>query len=113
MLMLILTLYHRDAVSNFAGRRCFANTNVKVNLKGRNMGSDESSSALSDDLLKGADEIAEFLLGDGSKRRQIYHLAQRSSIPVFKLASTLCARKSRLLIWIEEQELHAMGHHRD
>ena len=59
---------------------------------------------LSDDLLEGADQIAEFLFGHSSKRRKVYHLAQTSRIPVFRLGSVLCARKSRLTAWIEEQE---------
>lgn|SRR5688572_30189851 len=53
---------------------------------------------LADDLLEGADEIAEF--GDWS-RRQVYHLAQTRRLPVFRLGSTLCARKSRIVTWID------------
>ena len=59
---------------------------------------------LSDDLLRGADEIAEFFFGSRSQRRKIYHLAETSRLPVFRMGSVLCARKSRLLSWIEEQE---------
>ncbi len=59
---------------------------------------------LGDDLLRGADAIAEFLFGDPWHRRKIYHLAQTSRIPVFRLGSTLCARRTRLVAWIEEQE---------
>ena len=59
---------------------------------------------LGDDLLRGADAIAEFLFGDPRHRRKIYHLAQTSRIPVFRLGSTLCARRTRLVAWIEEQE---------
>ena len=60
--------------------------------------------ALSDDLLFGAEEIAEFVFGDRKKRRQIYHLAKHKSIPVFRMGSTLCARRSKLIGWIEAQE---------
>ncbi len=56
------------------------------------------------DLLRGASEIADFLLGDKSLRRQVYHLAATSTLPTFKLGSMICARKSVLLKWIEEQE---------
>ncbi len=59
---------------------------------------------LSDDLLVGANAIAEFMFGDPHKRRQVYHLAQTGQLPIFKLSANLCARKSRLLDWIEEQE---------
>ena len=59
---------------------------------------------LSRDLLQGAAAIAEFMFGDRNKRRQVYHLAQNTSLPVFKLGATLCARRSTLLAWIEAQE---------
>jgi hypothetical protein len=58
----------------------------------------------SKDLLRGARAIAEFLCGDGKQRRMVYHLAATSNIPVFKLGSMLCARKSVLIKWIEDQE---------
>ncbi len=63
---------------------------------------------LSDDLLFGADTIAEFLFGDRGKRRQIYHLSQSGQLPVFKLGATVCARKSRLLHWIDQAETRAL-----
>lgn len=59
---------------------------------------------LSDDLLQGAGEIAKFVFGDRQKRRQVYYLAQTSRLPIFKLGITICARRSRLLAWIESQE---------
>ena len=68
-----------------------------------------SETRLADDLLRGADAIAEFILGDPAKRRQIYHLTQKGQIPVFKIGATLCARKSRLLLWIEQQEAEGTG----
>ena len=46
------------------------------------------------DLLRGADEIAQFLYGDPSQRRKVYHLAATSKFPAFKLGSMICARKS-------------------
>ena len=60
--------------------------------------------AFSQDLLRGADEIAEFLFGDRRARRKVYHLVTTSNLPVFKLGSMICARKSVLLQWIEDQE---------
>ena len=56
---------------------------------------------LSEDLLRGADRIAAYL---GTNRRQIYHLVQTGRLPVFRMGAKLCARKSRLLAWIEQQE---------
>jgi hypothetical protein len=63
-----------------------------------------SNPALATDLLRGADEIAEFVFGDPQQRRSIYHLAATSRLPVFRLGSLLCARRSTLLEWIAEQE---------
>jgi hypothetical protein len=56
------------------------------------------------DLLRGADEVTEFLFGDRKLRRKVYHLAATSNLPVFKLGAMICARKSVLLKWIMEQE---------
>ena len=66
------------------------------------------SGTLADDILRGANQIAEFLYGNRSERRKIYHLAEKSRLPVFRLGSVLCARKSRLTEWIEEQENRAV-----
>ena len=59
---------------------------------------------LADDILRGADQIAEFLFGDRGERRKVYHLTEKFRLPVFRLGSVLCARKSTLTTWIEEQE---------
>ena len=59
---------------------------------------------LSDDLLEGADAIAAYLYGSPEKRRKVYHLSRSSKIPLFRLGSMLCARRSRLKAWIKEQE---------
>jgi len=56
------------------------------------------------DLLRGAEEIAEFLYGNREVRRKIYHLFATSNLPVFKLGSTICARQSVLLKWVKDQE---------
>ncbi len=62
---------------------------------------------LADDLLRGAERIAEFVYGDRRHRRKIYHLVQTKRLPVFHLGSTLCARRSTLIAWIEDQEIKA------
>jgi hypothetical protein len=59
---------------------------------------------LADDLLRGADEIAGYLYGDSTQRRKVYHLAETSRLPVFRLGSKLCARRSILIAWIASQE---------
>ena len=66
--------------------------------------SDATVTEFSKDLLIGADEIAEFLFGDRKQRRRVYYLAARSNLPIFRLKSQLCARKSILIKWIEGQE---------
>src|ERR1700733_14258398 len=56
---------------------------------------------LANDLLRGADEIAEFLFGtSASGRRKIYYLAECTKIPIFRIGSVLHARRSVLLDWI-------------
>jgi len=59
---------------------------------------------LADDLLRGADEIAEFIFGTPESRRKVYYLAECCRLPVFRLGSMLCARRSILLKWIAGQE---------
>jgi hypothetical protein len=61
---------------------------------------------LADDLLEGASEIAAFL---GKSPRQVYHLTQTRRLPVFRLGSILCARKSRIVAWIEDQEAQTLS----
>jgi len=64
---------------------------------------------LPSDLLRGADEIAEFLLGDRNQRRRVYHLVETSRLPVFRIGSMICARRSVLLKWIADQEQRALA----
>ena len=63
---------------------------------------------LAPDLLRGAEEISEFLFGTRNQRRKVYHLAETSKLPLFRLGSQLCARRSVLLKWIAEQETRGM-----
>ncbi len=64
----------------------------------------DPSQGIADDLLRGADEIAEFIFGKKGGRRKIYYLAETSHLPVFRLGAVLCARRSVLLRWISGQE---------
>jgi hypothetical protein len=64
----------------------------------------EPDAEFAKDLLRGAEEIAHFLYGDSELRRKVYHLVATSNLPTFKLGSMICARKSVVLNWIEEQE---------
>jgi hypothetical protein len=63
---------------------------------------------LADDLLRGADELAEFIYGDRRQRRKVYHLGETSSFPLFRLGGMLCGRRSRIKQFIEAQEAEAM-----
>jgi hypothetical protein len=68
------------------------------------------SLCFSDDILQGAELIARFMFGDSpGGKRQVYRLATEVSapfrLPTFKMGSnTLCACKSSILRWIEQQE---------
>ncbi len=64
----------------------------------------DTSYELADDLLRGANAIATFVFGPGANRRKIYYLAETSHLPVFRLGSVLCARRSVLMRWIAGQE---------
>jgi hypothetical protein len=64
---------------------------------------------LADDMLRGGDAIAEFIFGERESRRKVYYLAESSRLPVFRLGSVLCARKSVLLQWISGQESRVRG----
>jgi hypothetical protein len=59
---------------------------------------------LAEDLLHGADEIAEFIFGKRGGRRKVYYLAECARLPCFRLGSMLCARKSVITAWIAGQE---------
>jgi hypothetical protein len=60
--------------------------------------------SLADDLLRGAEDIAEFLFGSKGERRRVYWLIERGQLPVFKLGETWFARKSSLISAIEARE---------
>ncbi len=56
---------------------------------------------LAADMLRGADDIAAFI---GMDRRAVYHAASHGKLPTFRIGAIICARKSTLLNWIEQQE---------
>lgn len=66
---------------------------------------------LADDILEGAEAIAQFLFRGtsdrqrGRNRRKVYYLAENSQIPFFRLGAILCVRKSVLLDFIAAQEI--------
>lgn len=69
----------------------------------------EYDAEFAQDLLRGAEEIAQFLYGERELRRKVYHLVATSNLPVFKLGSMICARKSVLLKWVKDQEERHAG----
>jgi hypothetical protein len=66
---------------------------------------------LADDLLTGAAAIARFVFGDEGERRRVYWLADTGQLPVFRIGSTLCAHKSRILRAVELHERAAVTSH--
>jgi hypothetical protein len=58
------------------------------------------------DLLTGAEAIATFM---GVKPRRVYHLTETGQLPVFRIGTTLCARRSTLRHWIEIMEQSALS----
>jgi hypothetical protein len=75
-----------------------------MNQNTRNTEASGVSQELAEDLLRGAYEIAEFIFGARESRRKVYYLAETSHLPVFRLGSVLCARRSVLMNWIAGQE---------
>ena len=67
-----------------------------------------SDLVLADDILEGADAIAEFLFGSKDDRRRVYYLSEASRLPVFRFGAVLCARKSTLMAYITSQENRAL-----
>lgn len=61
------------------------------------------------DVMKGAAAIAAFLFGESGRRREVYYLVERASLPVFKLGAMICARRSTLEGWIKGQEQRGMA----
>lgn len=59
------------------------------------------NSPLSADILRGAASIADYL---GFERRAVYHAVSKGSLPHFHIGETVCARKSTITAWIQEQE---------
>ncbi|MBP2294716.1 helix-turn-helix domain-containing protein [Azospirillum rugosum] len=61
------------------------------------------------DVLRGGEEISNFLYGTPESATLVYQLAREGRIPVFKIGRATCARKSTLLRWIEDQEQRKVG----
>ena len=61
---------------------------------------------LAADLLHGAEAIAIFVFGNIRHRRKVYYYASDAKLrlPTFRIGNVICARKSKLLEWIEMQE---------
>lgn len=58
------------------------------------------------DLLYGVPAIAKYLQ---LTTAQVYHLSSSGTIPTFKIAAKVCARRSSLQAWLVEQEAKANG----
>jgi len=53
------------------------------------------------DVLKGADEIADFL---GENRRAVFYAISKGKIPHYRIGQNLRARRSTLIEWMSTQE---------
>lgn len=56
---------------------------------------------IAQDIAYGAEAIAVML---GLTGRQVYRLSERARLPIFRIGGTICARRSTVMAWIEEQE---------
>ena len=63
-------------------------------MSNETQGDDET--VFSQQLLRGADEIAEYVFGHRKFRRRIYYLAEKTNFPCFRIGSRICALKSVL-----------------
>ena len=63
------------------------------------------------DILEGAGDIAAYIYGDREKRRRVYHAVANAGLPVFRIGSLICARRSTLVRWIADQEILAAKTH--
>jgi hypothetical protein len=61
-----------------------------------------------DALIVGAEAIAKVVYGDEGKTRQVYHLAERGYLPIFRLGGQLAARQSTISAYLAEQERKAL-----
>ena len=59
------------------------------------MAPESESVTLADDLLRGADEIAEFIFGNAKHRRKVYYLTNGAKVrlPVFRMAAPAHTRQ--------------------
>jgi predicted DNA-binding transcriptional regulator AlpA len=70
-------------------------------LEASEMNGPDANYILADDILHGAQEIAEF---GGWTRRQVYHFVSKHDLPVIRIGSALSARKTSILKWIGQRE---------
>lgn len=62
---------------------------------------DPAPNTLADDMLYGAKDIGAFL---GISRKRVFALLEHKKIPSFKLGSQWCARRSRLVEFVNAQD---------
>jgi hypothetical protein len=63
-----------------------------------------TKSEFSEDLLRGAKAIAQFYYGHERYARRIFHLAEGGKFPIFREGTLICARRSTIREWVQEQE---------
>ena len=70
---------------------------------------DQVEAALASDILRGAPAIAEELFGSAADRWKVYNLVKHNRLPIFRMGSVVCARRSSLRDWIAEQERQSVS----
>lgn len=79
--------------------------------KSENVRPANDNKALALDLIRGASDLAQYILGDPTLRRSIYYYAETTDIPVFRIGSMLCARRSMIDAWIDQKvQQRTAGH---
>jgi hypothetical protein len=52
-----------------------------------------------------------FMFKDPRLRRRIYHLAEQHGLPKFYIGSTICARRSRIIEWLNAKDRPPTSEH--
>jgi hypothetical protein len=105
-----LASFQNSVISKWRGAEAIHEESRPKLASGRSTMSDnanDNSNEFSDDLLRGASEISQFMFGSSAFRRRVYHLRATSTLPIVSIGSMLCMRKSAFFEWLEVREQRA------
>jgi hypothetical protein len=60
-----------------------------------------------EDILRGGEDIAEFILGDRARHQAVYRAIRAGQMPGYRVGAGYCARRSVLAAWRDAQEQRA------